>query len=59
MKWWLHVNDPLSGSYERLPKHLSVKGFLMGEKVEGKASPTSLLDLFIDRISRTESRRGH
>ncbi len=30
-------------SYEGLPKHFSLKGFILGEKVEGKASPTSLL----------------
>lgn len=35
------------GSYERLPKEISLKGAILGEKVEGKASPTSLLDLFM------------
>lgn len=34
------------GSYEQMPKHFSLKGFLLGEKVDGKASPISLLGLF-------------
>jgi uncharacterized ion transporter superfamily protein YfcC len=34
------------GSYERLSKHYSLKGILLGEQVEGKASPTSFLGLF-------------
>jgi len=34
------------GSYKRLPKHFSFKGFILGEEVEGKASPTSILGLF-------------
>lgn len=34
------------GSYKQLPKHFSLKGLLLGEKVEGKASPISLLGLF-------------
>lgn len=33
------------GSYVQLPKHFSVRSFFLGEKVEGKASPTSLLGL--------------
>lgn len=34
------------GSYKELPKHFSLKGFILGEKVDGMASPTSLLGLF-------------
>ena len=34
------------GSYKELPKHFSLKGLLLGETVEGMASPTSLLGLF-------------
>lgn len=33
------------GSYKELPKHFSVKGIFLNEKVEGKASPISLLGL--------------
>ena len=33
-------------SYKLLPKHFSIKGIILGEKVEGRASPTSLLGLF-------------
>ncbi len=36
----------LADSYKELPKHYSLKGLILGEKVEGKASPTSLLGLF-------------
>lgn len=35
------------GSYERLTKHISLKGILFGERIEGKAAPTSLLGLFM------------
>ena len=34
------------GSYEGLPKHYSLKGLILGENIDGKASPTSLLGLF-------------
>ena len=33
------------GSYKELPKHFSVRGFFINERVEGKASPISLLGL--------------
>lgn len=33
------------GSYKELPKHFSFKGIFINEKVEGKASPISLLGL--------------
>jgi len=33
------------GSYEQLPKHFSARGILLNEKVEGKASPISLMGL--------------
>jgi len=36
----------IQGSYKGLPKHISLKGLIFGEKVEGKASPTSFLGLF-------------
>lgn len=36
----------IPGSYIELPKHYSVKGIILGEVVEGKASPTSILGLF-------------
>ena len=41
----IEQNVVVPGSYERLPKHFSFKGMLLGEKVEGKASPTSFLGL--------------
>jgi len=34
------------GTYEKIPKHISFKGLILGEKREGKASPTSILGLF-------------
>jgi uncharacterized ion transporter superfamily protein YfcC len=34
------------GSYKELPKHFSLKGFILGEDIEGMASPTSVLELF-------------
>ncbi|PLX12613.1 MAG: hypothetical protein C0598_05680, partial [Marinilabiliales bacterium] len=34
------------GSYKEIPKHFSLKGFILGADVEGYASPTSLLGLF-------------
>ncbi len=36
----------IPGSYKVLPKHYSIKGLILGEKVDGKASPTSILGLF-------------
>jgi uncharacterized ion transporter superfamily protein YfcC len=33
-------------TYQPIPKHYSVKGLVLGENIEGKASPTSLLGLF-------------
>ena len=33
------------GSYKQVPKHISMRGVLLGEQMEGKASPTSLLGL--------------
>lgn len=36
----------VSGSYHEIPKHFSLKGLILGDDVEGKASPTSLLGLF-------------
>lgn len=34
------------GSYKQLPKHFSVKAFILGDRVEGMATPTSVLGLF-------------
>ena len=34
------------GSYRAVPKHFSIKGLILGEQVEGEASPTSLLGVF-------------
>lgn len=34
------------GTYKQIPKHFSFKGLILGEDVEGKASPTSLLGIF-------------
>jgi uncharacterized ion transporter superfamily protein YfcC len=36
----------IPGSYQKLDKNFSLKGFVLGENMEGKASPTSLLGLF-------------
>jgi uncharacterized ion transporter superfamily protein YfcC len=36
----------IPGSYQHLPKHFSLKGLILGEQVDGKASPVSLLGLF-------------
>jgi uncharacterized ion transporter superfamily protein YfcC len=36
----------IPGTYKEIPKHFSVKGLILGEEVEGAASPTSLLGLF-------------
>ena len=33
------------GSYQQLPKHFSAKGIFLNEKVEGKASPISIMEL--------------
>lgn len=35
----------LPGTYQPIPKHFSLKGLLIGDHVEGKANPTSLLGL--------------
>lgn len=34
------------GSYQPLPKHFSIQGVILGEQVDGRASPVSLLGLF-------------
>lgn len=34
------------GTYKELPKHYSVKGLILGDEIEGKASPVSILGLF-------------
>lgn len=34
------------GSFQPVPKHFSVKGVILGEKVDDKATPISLLSLF-------------
>ena len=34
------------GTYTELPKHHSIKGFILGDEVEGKATPVSILGLF-------------
>lgn len=34
------------GSYEEIPKHYSIKGLILGDKIEGMASPISILGLF-------------
>lgn len=36
----------VSGTYQKLPKHYSVKGLILGDKQEGKATPIGLLGLF-------------
>jgi uncharacterized ion transporter superfamily protein YfcC len=36
----------IPGSYKELPKNFSIKGFIFGEEVEGKATPESVLGLF-------------
>ena len=36
----------IPGSYEQVPKHYSLQGLILGEEIEGKAHPTSLLGLF-------------
>lgn len=36
----------IPGSYHELPKHFSLKGFILGDQVEGMASPISILGLF-------------
>lgn len=33
-------------SYRQFPKHISIKGLILGDRREGKASPVSLLGLF-------------
>jgi len=34
------------GTYKEIPKHFSVKGIVLGNNIEGTATPTSLLGLF-------------
>lgn len=41
----------IPGTFEELPKHFSTKGFILEDKVEGKATPTSLLG-FLTAIPR-------
>jgi uncharacterized ion transporter superfamily protein YfcC len=36
----------IPGSYYEIPKHYSFKSLILGDNIEGKASPTSLLGLF-------------
>lgn len=36
----------IPGTYQQIPKQYSVKGLILGDEVEGKATPTSLLGLF-------------
>lgn len=35
----------IPGTYEELPKHVSARGILLGEEVEGKATPVSITGL--------------
>ena len=39
------------GTFEQLPKHFSLKGFILGDDVERKATPVSLMD-FLTAIPR-------
>lgn len=41
----------IPGTYQELPKHISVEGVLIGDKVEGEASPISLIG-FLSSIPR-------
>ncbi len=41
----------IPGTYKEIPKHYSAKGIIIGEKVEGKASPVSLFG-FLSAIPR-------
>lgn len=41
----------LPGTYETLPKHFSVKGMLIGDHVDGKATPVSVLG-FLSAVPR-------
>ncbi len=36
----------ISGTYQQLPKHFSIKGLILGDEIPGKATPISLLGLF-------------
>ncbi len=36
----------IPGTYKEMPKHYSLKGIILGDKVEGEASPISILGLF-------------
>jgi uncharacterized ion transporter superfamily protein YfcC len=44
-------NVVIPGTYEELPKHISPKGVIIGEEVEGKASPVSFFG-FLSAIPR-------
>jgi uncharacterized ion transporter superfamily protein YfcC len=44
-------NVVVPGTYQELPKHISPKGIIIGEEVEGKASPVSLFG-FLSAIPR-------
>ena len=44
-------NVIVPGTYRELPKHISPKGIIMGEEVEGEASPVSLVG-FLSAIPR-------
>jgi uncharacterized ion transporter superfamily protein YfcC len=39
------------GTYQKLPKHISIEGALIGDKVDGEASPISLIG-FLSSIPR-------
>ncbi|MCP4459589.1 MAG: hypothetical protein GY816_16430 [Cytophagales bacterium] len=41
----------ITGSYEKVPKNYSVKGFLVGDEVDGKATPVGLLG-FLSAIKK-------
>jgi uncharacterized ion transporter superfamily protein YfcC len=41
----------IPGTYEELPKHISAEGIIIGDKVEGEASPVSLVG-FLSSIPR-------
>jgi len=47
-KLYNHIEQTVivPGSYHEIPKHYSVKGLILGEDIDGEASPTSLLGLF-------------
>jgi uncharacterized ion transporter superfamily protein YfcC len=43
-----HVERTLviPGTYKQLPKHFSLKGIILGDEIENKATPVSILGLF-------------